>query len=1275
MILILPSLGRAGAVLTYHGRIVDSRNNRPLEATNVTFRIRIYSPNPGKCLLYEETRSNVNMAGSQGVFVLPIGDGSGARTGLAPSNLMMEKIFSNNGVTIPDLVCNSGDSYTPQPLDQRQMLVSYDDQSGYVSPSHDGFDDLPLMKLNYVPFAVSAHDAQNLGGAPASSVLRVQGGSATPMSVTNFAELVSLINGNSNQYEKAGKLNGSSVPVLGNGQVLGWNSGAWTAITPLTAATETDPTVKSFAKNNLPSCAANAFLQNDGSGNFACVAIPAGNSGTVTSVSAGPGLISSVAGNAAITSTGTLSVDVGTTAGKIVQLETGAKLPAVDGSQLLNVNATTATTASGLTNTASINTSGTISTSQLTSTDTITSSGNIVSTNGDIVANNGNIQTNKAITAKDGLFLYDQKTPTPGSVGLKAPADVPTNYVMTLPTVQGTNGQVLGMSPTTGQLTWINPSSGSVTSVTADAPLSVDSSNAASPKVKIQQADASHDGYLSQGDFATFSGKANSNDPRFTDSRAPTGLAGGDLGNNYPNPTVEKIKGVAVSATAPTSGQFLVYDGTTQYAPISISGDATMTQTGAVTVDKVGGVTAANIASGANAANAATNLNTVSTIVKRDASGNFAAGTITANLTGNVTGNVTGSASLNVLKTGDTMSGSLTFPANKGNVYTDGTGSKTVTLQGPTTAIGTSYVLRLPTGVPGTSGQALVSDTSGVLSWQPLSSGSVTSVSATLPLSSTGGAAPTISLGGLSSLGTANQILGMNNAGTAYEYKTVNGTTNQVTVANTANNLTLSLPQNIHTGASPAFTGLTLSGMNTAGFVKNDGSGVLSGGNKAALGADVSGVLPIANGGTNSSTVLNNNRVMISSGSAIVEASAITANMALISNASGIPIASSVTNTQLGYLSGVTSSIQTQLDGKITIAQIPANCQINQTLIYQTPSNTWTCANIGNLDAAKITTGTMNRAQLPIANGNTAGSESGILSGVAQAIKGVKTFLNDIIVNGNATISGSLSSASLSLGSSEVKLIPAASTCNSANEGAVKYNKTTKKLEFCNGTTWLAVTLDDPCNAANPAIGTVCNSGTVWLGVLPTTISSSGNNGGKTKYMIMPGGCDGTTNNPVCSGKDNFTKTWNDGTTNYGASGVEAFTTQSQKSTVLGDTNTSTLAAATVPVSGGAYAAAKYCKDMNFGGHTDWYLPSKSELAYIFCKTQGTSLSASYPQEDPNCASYGRESLLSGFDTSAYYWSSTEANNNNAWTQVFISGLNSSYTKPSNGRVRCVRRF
>ena len=65
----------------------------------------------------------------------------------------------------------------------------------------------------------------------------------------------------------------------------------------------------------------------------------------------------------------------------------------------------------------------------------------------------------------------------------------------------------------------------------------------------------------------------------------------------------------------------------------SLAGDVTGTQAATV-VGSVGGQSAANVAAGAVLANAATNLNTASAIVKRDASGNFTAGTITATLNG-----------------------------------------------------------------------------------------------------------------------------------------------------------------------------------------------------------------------------------------------------------------------------------------------------------------------------------------------------------------------------------------------------------------------------------------------------------------------------------------------------------------------------------------------------------------------------------------------------------------------------------------------------------------
>jgi hypothetical protein len=62
----------------------------------------------------------------------------------------------------------------------------------------------------------------------------------------------------------------------------------------------------------------------------------------------------------------------------------------------------------------------------------------------------------------------------------------------------------------------------------------------------------------------------------------------------------------------------------------SLAGDVTGTQSTTV-VSSVGGQPAANVAGGASAANAATSANTPGTIVKRDGSGNFAAGTATFN--------------------------------------------------------------------------------------------------------------------------------------------------------------------------------------------------------------------------------------------------------------------------------------------------------------------------------------------------------------------------------------------------------------------------------------------------------------------------------------------------------------------------------------------------------------------------------------------------------------------------------------------------------------------
>jgi hypothetical protein len=89
--------------------------------------------------------------------------------------------------------------------------------------------------------------------------------------------------------------------------------------------------------------------------------------------------------------------------------------------------------------------------------------------------------------------------------------------------------------------------------------------------------------------------------------------------------------------------------------------------------------------------------------------------------------------------------------------------------------------------------------------------------------------------------------------------------------------------------------------------------------------------LSIAKGGTNSGTTLNNNRVMQSAGSAIVEAAAITASRALISNANGIPTHSTVTSATLAFLDA-TSSVQTQLNARQTSLRSVIAVSTNVTL-------------------------------------------------------------------------------------------------------------------------------------------------------------------------------------------------------------------------------------------------------------------------------------------------------------------------------------------------------
>ena len=89
--------------------------------------------------------------------------------------------------------------------------------------------------------------------------------------------------------------------------------------------------------------------------------------------------------------------------------------------------------------------------------------------------------------------------------------------------------------------------------------------------------------------------------------------------------------------------------------------------------------------------------------------------------------------------------------------------------------------------------------------------------------------------------------------GSGYVSATLTGTLNQVEVTNGSGSITLGLPQDIETTSSPTFVSATFSGVLTNAFLKSNASGGLDSVTAIDLTTDVTGTLPIANGGTGSS--------------------------------------------------------------------------------------------------------------------------------------------------------------------------------------------------------------------------------------------------------------------------------------------------------------------------------------------------------------------------------------------------------------------------------------
>lgn len=212
------------------------------------------------------------------------------------------------------------------------------------------------------------------------------------------------------------------------------------------------------------------------------------------------------------------------------------------------------------------------------------------------------------------------------------------------------------------------------------------------------------------------------------------------------------------------------------------------------TVDGSGSGLDADLLDGKNS----TDANTSSTIVARDASGDFSAGTITADLTGNVTGDVTGNAdTATALETARTINGvSFDGTANI-TTLTAGTG---ISVSGTSVAIDTTETVDLATAQT-LSNKTLTepvintATADDLILTGTLTAGGTTGTSGYL-LQSTGTgiqwASATISLAGGSGSGSVST------GGTL----TINGTTNRITTSVSSGTITINAPQDLHTSSN-----------------------------------------------------------------------------------------------------------------------------------------------------------------------------------------------------------------------------------------------------------------------------------------------------------------------------------------------------------------------------------------------------------------------------------------------------------------------------------------
>nr|WP_295905652.1 tail fiber domain-containing protein [uncultured Bdellovibrio sp.] len=428
------------------------------------------------------------------------------------------------------------------------------------------------------------------------------------------------------------------------------------------------------------------------------------------------------------------------------------------------------------------------------------------------------------------------------------------------------NGTALACAPVSGA------SGGTVTNVSSANGYITITNNTSTPLVTLNVGTVA--GTIAAGD-----------DSRFTNSRTPTGPAGGDLSGTYPNPSVAKLQNVVVSNTAPTSGHFLKFDGTQWGSSAITTSDITNLNAALSNYHTVAAFNTAVV----NA-----NCAAHQTPYWNSVSGSFQCQSINVSLAGDVSGTI-GTVSVNKIKgvdvdtTGLTSGQVLKYDGTKWAAANDSNAWGTVTniatgtglSGGPITTTGTISLADTAVTAGSYTRANITVDAQGRLT--AATSGAAvnlaTEVTGTLPIANggTGQATATAAFNGLSPSTTKGDLIVHDGTN---DIRLPVGTNGQVLSANlaqasglqwitptngTVTNVTGTAPIVVATGSTTPAISINDATTSTKGAVQVGAGISVSSGTISADPANFPSAVPVSKGGTGA-TSLTGNRLIASNG-------------------------------------------------------------------------------------------------------------------------------------------------------------------------------------------------------------------------------------------------------------------------------------------------------------------------------------------------------------------------------------------------------------------------